>query len=39
MKYAFIYAHEADPDAQLYYNEYDIQGLGIKANRTLELVS
>jgi endo-1,4-beta-xylanase len=39
MKYAFIYAHEADPDAQLYYNEYDIQGLGLKTNRTLELVS
>jgi endo-1,4-beta-xylanase len=24
MKYAFMFAHEADPDAQLYYNEYGI---------------
>ena len=39
MKYAFIYAHEADPDAQLYYNDYSIQSLGLKANRTLELIS
>jgi endo-1,4-beta-xylanase len=39
MKYAFLFAHEADPDAQLYYNDYDIESLGLKANRTLELVS
>jgi hypothetical protein len=38
MKYAFIFAHEADPDAQLYYNEYNIESLGMKANRTVELV-
>jgi endo-1,4-beta-xylanase len=37
MKYAFIFAHEADPDAQLYYNDYSIESLGLKANRTLEL--
>jgi len=36
IKYVFIFAHEADPDAQLYYNDYNIQSLG---NRTLELVN
>jgi hypothetical protein len=39
MKYAFIFAHEADPNAQLYYNEYGIERLGLKANKTLELAS
>jgi endo-1,4-beta-xylanase len=39
MKYAFTFAHEADPDTQLYYNEYGIEALGLKANRTLELIS
>jgi endo-1,4-beta-xylanase len=39
MKYAFMFAHEADPDAQLYYNEYSIESIGIKANRTLALVN
>jgi endo-1,4-beta-xylanase len=39
MKYAFIFAHEADPDVQLYYNDYSIESLGLKANRTLELAS
>lgn len=24
IKYAFIYAHEADPDAELYYNDYSM---------------
>ncbi len=38
LKYAFIFAHEADPDAQLYYNEYGIERIGLKANRTVELV-
>jgi endo-1,4-beta-xylanase len=39
MKYAFIFAHEADPDVQLYYNDYNIEKLDLKANRTLELAS
>jgi endo-1,4-beta-xylanase len=39
MKYAFMFAHEADPDAQLYYNEYGIESIGRKANRTLALVN
>jgi endo-1,4-beta-xylanase len=38
MKYAFIFAHEADPDAKLYYNEYAIESVGLKANRTLDLI-
>jgi endo-1,4-beta-xylanase len=25
IKYAFIFAHEADPDVQLYYNDYNIE--------------
>ena len=37
-KYAFIFAHEADPNVKLYYNEYGIHSIGLKANRTLALV-
>jgi hypothetical protein len=39
IKYAFIFAHEADPDVQLYYNEYNIEKGGIKANGILALIS
>jgi GH35 family endo-1,4-beta-xylanase len=39
MKYAFIFAHEADPDVQLYYNDYAIEATGLKLNKTIELVS
>ena len=39
LKYAFIFAHEADPDVKLYYNEYGIQLVGPKANRTLALAN
>jgi endo-1,4-beta-xylanase len=39
MKYAFIFAHEADPDVQLYYNDYSIESIGLKANRTFELIN
>ncbi len=39
MKYAFIFAHEADPDAKLYYNDDGIERIGWKANRTVELVN
>ena len=38
MKYAFIFAHEADPNLKLYYNEYGIERIGLKANRTVELI-
>lgn len=34
---AFKWAHEADPKAQLYYNEYGIEGGGPKAQHMLEL--
>ena len=39
MKYAFIFAHEADSNVQLYYNDYGIERLTTKANRTRELLS
>ena len=34
LKYAFIFAHEADPDVKLYYNEYHIESVGLKENRS-----
>jgi endo-1,4-beta-xylanase len=39
IKYAFMFAHEADPNVQLYYNEYGIESIGLKANRTVDLVN
>jgi endo-1,4-beta-xylanase len=39
MKYAFMFAHEADPDTQLYYNDYRIERIGLKANRIVALVN
>jgi len=36
---AFQYAHEADPKAKLYYNEYGIEGGGPKAQHLLDLVT
>ena len=39
IKYAFIFAHEADPDVKLYYNEYNIENGGVKANGLLALIS
>ena len=39
IKYAFQFAHEADPDVQLYYNEYGIEAVGLKATRTLNLTN
>jgi endo-1,4-beta-xylanase len=39
LKYAFMFAHEADPDAQLYYNEYGIENVGPKATRTFNLAN
>jgi endo-1,4-beta-xylanase len=39
IKLAFEFAHEADPDARLYYNDYSIEGLGNKSNAVFNLVS
>ena len=39
IKYAFQFAHEADPDVQLYYNEFNIETVGLKATRTINLVN
>lgn len=38
IKYAFLFAHEADPDAQLYYNDYGIEHGGFKADRAIEII-
>jgi endo-1,4-beta-xylanase len=35
---AFRWAHEADPDARLFYNEYGAEGATAKADRMYELV-
>ena len=35
---AFRMAHEADPDARLYYNDYGAEGLGRKSNAVFALV-
>jgi endo-1,4-beta-xylanase len=39
IKMAFEFAHEADPDARLYYNDYSIEGLNNKSNAVFNLVS
>src|SRR5262249_45520509 len=36
---AFQFAHEADPDAKLYYNDYSAEGLGAKSDAVFNLVS
>jgi endo-1,4-beta-xylanase len=36
---AFRFAHEADPDALLFYNDYGVEGPGRKSGRMYELVS
>ncbi len=36
--YAFRWAHEADPGALLFYNDYGGEGLGTKSNAIYELV-
>ncbi len=35
---AFQFAHEADPDARLYYNDYGAEGVGGKGDAVYELV-
>lgn len=35
---AFQFAHEADPDAKLYYNDYSAEGVGGKADAVYKLV-
>lgn len=35
---AFQWAHEADPDARLFYNDYSAEGLGPRSNAVYELV-
>ena len=35
---AFQFAHEADPDAKLYYNDYSAEGVGGKGDAVYELV-
>lgn len=35
---AFRWAHEADPDARLYYNDYETEDMGPKANAVYALV-
>jgi endo-1,4-beta-xylanase len=39
LKYAFQFAHEADPDVQLYYNDYLIETVGLKVTRTINLIN
>lgn len=36
---AFTWAHAADPDAKLYYNDYNIEYAGAKATTALTLIS
>jgi GH35 family endo-1,4-beta-xylanase len=36
---AFQFAHEADPDALLFYNDYGTEGMNAKSNAVYEMVS
>lgn len=36
---AFQFAHEADPDALLFYNDYGIEGMGAKSDGVYEMIS
>jgi endo-1,4-beta-xylanase len=37
--YAFLYAHEADPACKLYYNEYNVEAGGQKADNMMNLIA
>lgn len=39
MEIAFQFAHEADPDALLFYNDYGAEGMNGKSNEIYEMVS
>ena len=39
MELAFQFAHEADPDALLFYNDYGAEGMGGKADQVYDMVS
>ncbi len=39
IEYAFQWAHEADPNAALFYNDYDSEGLNVKSDAIYGLVS
>jgi endo-1,4-beta-xylanase len=39
LKFAFQFAKAADPNVKLYYNDYGIESVGLKATRTLNLVN
>lgn len=39
MELAFQFAHEADPDALLFYNDYGAESMNAKANEIYEMVS
>jgi endo-1,4-beta-xylanase len=38
LEMAFRWAHEADPDARLFYNDYGTEGLGVKSDGAYNLV-
>ncbi|ABN53181.1 MAG TPA: endo-1,4-beta-xylanase Z [Hungateiclostridium thermocellum] len=38
LDYAFRYAREADPDALLFYNDYNIEDLGPKSNAVFNMI-
>ena len=39
IRLAFEFAHEADPRARLYYNDYSIEGMNAKSDGVFDLVS
>ncbi|CAF1040698.1 unnamed protein product [Rotaria sp. Silwood1] len=39
MRLSFLFAHQADPQAQLYYNDYNIEWYGMKSNNVLQLLT
>ena len=39
IKYAFMFAHEADPSVPLYYNEYSLESFNSKTISTINLVN